>query len=287
MAGQHFLQTTMNPFSETTTSSWRPQLTVTRLLIGITLLLGLIAAVAFLLLGRTAAEPRTAVLTQMNGTVELRVAGDDLWQATSPGQVLTVGDEVRTTAAATATITYFDGSITRLSPETHLQLTDLAERRDGRWYHIAFTQLSGQTDQLVLPLPAPDSYFVVTTAAARLEANGTTYHITVTPEHNTEITVTDGQVVVYEQTTNTMQTLLAGDSLLIAVLPSTPATLVPEQPSLSTELTSSPTATPSVPTPAASIILRPLASCSMSQLARMVVLAIAPTRTSALKPCIL
>lgn len=163
--------------------------------------------------GRTATEPRTAVLTEVNGLVELRSGANGEWQTAAPGTVLQAGYQVRTDTGATALITYFEGSITRMGVETSLELTDLSARQDNRWTSITFTQLSGHTDQLVLPLPSDDSRFEVTTAAAVIRVRGTAYQITVDDNGDTHVDVTQGQVIVASG--DDEHTLSTGESLLV------------------------------------------------------------------------
>ena len=163
--------------------------------------------------GRTATEPRAAVLTEVNGLVELRSGANGEWQTAAPGAVLQTGYQVRTDTGATALITYFEGSITRMGVETSLELTDLSARQDNRWTSITFTQLRGHTDQLVLPLPSDDSRFEVTTAAAVIRVQGTAYQITVDDNGDTQVDVTQGQVTVVAGSDEQM--LSTGESLLV------------------------------------------------------------------------
>lgn len=198
--------------------------------------------------GRTATEPRTAVLTEVNGLVELRSGANGEWQTAAPGAVLQAGYQVRTDAGATALITYFEGSITRMGVETSLELTDLSARQDNRWTSITFSQLSGHTDQLVLPLPSDDSRFEVTTAAAVIRVRGTAYQITVDDNGDTQVDVTQGQVIIAagsdEHTLSTGESLLIPFSLVEVMDDASPTPPTAATPTAMS--TATPTATPSI-----------------------------------------
>ncbi|MBK9055441.1 MAG: FecR domain-containing protein [Chloroflexi bacterium] len=237
---------TQQPFNlagfNNNTRATRPRLTLTRLIIMVVFLLTLIGGLGYWQVWRLAEQPRTAVLTEVSGQVDVWATADETWQLATPGLVLHAGDKVRTAAAAAARITYFDGSLTRMSAATTLELTELSARRNGRWHSIAFSQQTGQTEQLVLPLPSADSRFEITTAAARIAVQGTTYQVIVDEGGHTQVTVSEGQVVVYDLQ-NIAHNVATGDSLTLAPDETTqPPVIVPTGAAANQEL--SPTVTP-------------------------------------------
>ncbi|MCL4868785.1 MAG: FecR domain-containing protein [Anaerolineae bacterium] len=191
----------------------RPQPIIARLFAAAAVLLLLVGGGLFIYLWRLAERPQTATITATTGLVQFQRHGETAWQTAIPGSQLSGGDGIRTDAAATAQITYFDGSITRLAENTTLTLTELSASRSGRHYQIRLTQHRGQTSQLVLPLPSADSRFEITTAAAHITALGTTYQVQVDEAGNTRINVTEGRVRVRHQQEE--RVLLAGETMQV------------------------------------------------------------------------
>ena len=144
MADEHLPQQpfVLAGFNGSTRSS-RPRLTLIRLILVVTVLLAFIGGLGYWWVWRLAEQPRTAVLTELSGSVEAWTMTNGAWQPAVPGLVLHVGDKERTGAAAAAHITYFVGSLTRMSASTTLELTELSTLRNGRWQSIAIKQVSG------------------------------------------------------------------------------------------------------------------------------------------------
>ena len=101
---------------------WRFALVVTLLcaLVAQTVMPDLAARTAF---SQTSAG---ATLTVLATPVEV-ASGNGPFAAARNGQILQVGDQVRTGAGGVALLTYFDGSETQLTPETQVQLQAAAQ----------------------------------------------------------------------------------------------------------------------------------------------------------------
>lgn len=231
---------TFDHFNENT----RPRrFLITLFLIG-SVLFALIGGVIAWQMWRNALVAQTAVLTRVSGLVELKTSAAATWQPATPGTTLEVGYQIRTGEDAAATITFFDGSITQLSHNTTITLTDLTAVRSGRSHHIAFSQQSGQTEQLVLPSRSGDAWLEIRTAAGIIKAQAATYQVIVADNGNTRITVTQGELLVNDGQDD--RTLAAGDGLTLAARSTTP--IPASNPTVTAPLDETATPTPTVTT---------------------------------------
>lgn len=229
---------TFDHFNENT----RPRrFLITLFLIG-SVLFALIGGVIAWQMWRNTSIPQTAVLTRISGLVELKTSAAATWQPATPGTTLEVGYQIRTGEDAAATITFFDGSITQLSRNTTITLTDLTAARSGRSHHIAFSQQSGQTEQLVLPAHSNDAWLEINTTAGTIKAQAATYQIIVADNGNTRITVTQGKLLVNDGQDD--RTLAAGDGLTLAARSTAPVPASNPTAAAPLDETATPTATP-------------------------------------------
>lgn len=207
-----------------------------------TALFALIGGVIAWQMWRNAPVPQTAVLTRVSGLVELKMSAAASWKPATPGTTLEVGYQIRTSEDAAATITFFDGSITQLSRNTTIIITDLTATRSGRSHHIAFSQQVGQTEQLVLPAHNGDAWLEISTAAGTIKTQAATYQIIVADNGNTRITVTQGELLVHDGQDD--RTLAAGDGLTLAARSTTPIPVSNPTVAAPLDETATPTATP-------------------------------------------
>ena len=124
----------------------------------------------------SAAEmPIGATLLVLAAPVEVQLAETDSFVAASDGQMLGLGDVVRTGPGGLALLTFFDGSESQLGAETEIQL----ERVDATPApQIAFLQTAGVTMNHVVPMP-PGGTFRTDTPAASGLVRGTSYVVVV------------------------------------------------------------------------------------------------------------
>jgi hypothetical protein len=98
---------------------------------------------------RGAAAGTSVGVSRVTGDVRLKRAGQFLWEPVEAGNDLHSGDQLRTGAAGSAQLLYFDGTTMTVSPGTLLEIRELhrdPERRTQRVSErLAFGQLSAQT----------------------------------------------------------------------------------------------------------------------------------------------
>ncbi len=88
---------------------------------------------------------QAAMLAEVNGAVEVRLAGSSSWQPGTAGMVLAEGSAVRSGPGATAVLQYADGSQTYLDENAQVELLELNGRRDGRASRVRLVQSGGRT----------------------------------------------------------------------------------------------------------------------------------------------
>lgn len=79
-----------------------------------------------------AKAPKLATLKILASEVTVKPDGKSKYVAAKEGQVLHQGDAIQTDDAGHAEIDYTDGSLTRLSPSTSYEITQLTNKRGGR-----------------------------------------------------------------------------------------------------------------------------------------------------------
>ena len=241
------------PFNKKQTFTTRKRASASRVALAATTLLILLIAGSLLLrswLGETIA--RTATLADASGVVQILPAGSDTWQPAQIGSVITDGDRIHTGASSTATLTFFDGSTTRLEARTNLRVSHLSSQRSGRGRIIVLHQRTGQTHHRVEELPGTASRFEIETPTAVATVRGTAFTVAVSPDGTTDVLVIEGHVAVTAQETTVV--LHAGQRTTIrperppVPVPPIATTPAPSAPHTAT-CTPTPTATP-VPTSA-------------------------------------
>lgn len=171
-----------------------------------------VLAVAILVgLGVWVAGPnnaRAATLTDLSGQVQVASsAGAGNWHPLVRGEKVYAGQQIRTLADSSATLTFFDGSHTTLQADTTLSLTTLK----GRWGGVLqarLTQSSGKTANNIVPLRGSSAFFQVVTPSGEASVHGTQFDVTVDQDGRARFAVTAGTVVV--QTNQSQVTLTAG-----------------------------------------------------------------------------
>jgi len=135
----------------------------------------------------------TATLHILGGTVEV-TAGSGDFDAATEGQVLEVGDTIRTGADGRAEILWFEGSRTRLDHGTTLTVERL--RSNGDVTLVEASQATGNTYHVVRELLSPDSRFDIETPNAAAGVQGTEYAVFVDADGGTIVAVIDRSVLI-------------------------------------------------------------------------------------------
>ncbi len=170
-----------------------------------------IAAFAFAFVGwrlaDTARRAGAVTLTDVAGLVEVALAEDGSeWAMVSEQMTLRAGQRIRTGSASSASLVFFEGTTTRLGPNTELVLSKL----DGGWgktLRVGLTQSAGKTTHQVVPLQGTDAFFAVHTPAGAASVHGTTFSVAVDLDGRSLFAVDSGVVEV----------VAAGENVLLGV----------------------------------------------------------------------
>ncbi len=141
-----------------------------------------------------APNPASAIIAEARGMVEVQ-AGDGKWSAAKAGQVIRVGQRIRTSDLSSAVLLFYDKSQTRLGPMTEVSVDRLDAHADGP-RTIQLTQWIGETDHDVAPSSNAQSRYEVNTPNGTGSAQGTSFHVQVNKSQITHIAVDEGAVVV-------------------------------------------------------------------------------------------
>jgi hypothetical protein len=151
-----------------------------------------------------------ATLTDVNGNVEVLSAnGVDQWRLIATGEQVREGQRLRTRAASSATIVFFDGSRTTLGPDSEVVLSTL----NGDWgnsLRVALAVDSGKVVNSVIPLRGKNSSFVVYTPAGSASVHGTHFNVAVGSKGLARFAVDSGKVLV--SNAESRLTLMAGQA---------------------------------------------------------------------------
>lgn len=120
-----------------------------------------------------------AKLHIVKGEVRVRENGEMSWLRARSGAALGQRDSVRTMSSGLATITYFEKSISRLAPNSEIQLIETGRLKDGsRATRITIKQMLGKSWQRIEKLGS-ESRFEVETPSAVASVRGTVFRVDV------------------------------------------------------------------------------------------------------------
>ena len=156
-----------------------------------------LAFFALLGVGLWLSGPRNAQvarLVDVSGEVAVSSGKNNAWRPLTSGDRVRSGERIRTSAASTATLVFFDGSRTTLKPNTDLILS----RVDGDWgkvLRVVLTQTAGHTQNAVVPSHGERSAFMIFTPAGEASAHGTVFSVAV-EARKSRFAVEKGRVLV-------------------------------------------------------------------------------------------
>jgi hypothetical protein len=127
-------------------------------------------------------SPHEALLSNLNGLVEIQA--EEGWQAVSKDVVLTQKSHLRTGNFSSATITFNDGSIARIGPESEISIEKLVTDLGAGNREIELMQWSGESSHLVAPFDNALASYQVDTPSGRGRVTGTQFHVRVMPEQS-------------------------------------------------------------------------------------------------------
>jgi hypothetical protein len=176
----------------------------------------LISLVSLAFLFSTAASARAATLIKLSGVVEVAPANDATdWTPISEGEKIRAGMRLRTRADSNATLVFYDGSRTTLSPRTDLVLSQVSGGFTflaGKGLQVRYQQLAGDTSHTVVPLKGGSSFFEVLTPAGKASVHGTIFDVAVSTDGTARFAVDRGVVEVSQSAGSV--TLTAGQATL-------------------------------------------------------------------------
>lgn len=145
-----------------------------------------------------ALDAQTAVLQDMQGLVEVQ-GTDGSWTAVTQTTSLAGGQSLRTGPLSSVTLSFYDGSWTRIGPESELSIDTLNAPvpADGS-RTIALTQLRGESQHDVVPRE-DDSSYVVDTPNGTGTVHGTQFQVVVQNASLVQFIVSQGEVEVSNQ----------------------------------------------------------------------------------------
>ena len=142
----------------------------------------------------------TARVEAMTGQVQVATnAAGTTWKNISTGYRLKRGDQLRTLGASSATLAFFEGSRTLVSPNSALALEEL-NGSSGKAIQVKIDLTSGETSNKVTPLQGKKSYFLVQTPSGTASVHGTEFYVRVTKNGLSKFAVNTGVVQVKNNT---------------------------------------------------------------------------------------
>ncbi|MFC2017309.1 FecR domain-containing protein, partial [Chloroflexota bacterium] len=170
------------------------------ILVAITLLLALGANLygVFYLLPQPPALDSQCTLSIISGSVEIQSLGSDTGQQATDGMILNVGTRVKTAPNSHALLTFFEGTTTKLEPNTDVELQQLGHS-DEQSATIVLKQWLGRTWSRVIKMADPGSQYEIKTPSATAVVRGTLFATDVDKTGSTQVTTTEGLVSVIAQ----------------------------------------------------------------------------------------
>lgn len=166
--------------------------------------------------------PETAVLGDLHGLVSVQKP-DGTWEQMSYLSSVAAGSRVRTGPLSSASLTFYDGSVAKLGPDSEVSLDTLnALRPEAGFRTVVLTQWQGSSSHDVAFRNDGGSRYEVKSPTGTGIARGTTFGVVVLPDLTSRYTVLEGRVDV--TSINVTVVVMAGQLTTI------PVDLPPTQP---------------------------------------------------------
>ncbi|TLN19056.1 FecR domain-containing protein, partial [bacterium] len=136
---------------------------------------------------------QAATAMDISGQVEILI--DSEWVPLAEGDLVYSGDRLRTGADSSATLVFYEGSRTVISPDADLTLS-VVNGGAGNAIQVVFDQTAGTTENSVVPLRGKDSTFLVHTNTGDASVRGTSFEVSVI-DGKSRFEVDKGMVLVY------------------------------------------------------------------------------------------
>jgi hypothetical protein len=162
------------------------------LLLGITAVLTLVMTGALAIIFPTQALGSSSTLEVLDGVVAVSHDGNN-FAIGQNGEMLQQGDVIRTGEGAHAVLTFFDGSVIELEPDSEIRVETLQASSAGDLL-MTMQQTIGRSWHVVSRTLTPNSKYEVRTPAATATVRGTAFLVSVSPQGVSNIQTTDGVV---------------------------------------------------------------------------------------------
>ena len=140
--------------------------------------------------------PQTAVLGDLQGVVSIQKP-DGNWEQVSALSSVAAGSRVRTGALSKASLTFFDGSVAKLGPDSEVSIDTLnALRPEEGFRTVVLTQWQGTSTHDVEFRNDSGSQYEVKSPTGTGIARGTIFEVVVLPDLTSRYTVLEGRVDV-------------------------------------------------------------------------------------------
>src|SRR5574341_1068717 len=156
-------------------------------------------------------DPASAALRDVRGIVEIQAA-DGSWSLAEAGDIVGVGQRVRTGALSSVTLAFYDGSLARLQASTEVSIDALEAKRAGARI-VLLTQIRGETQHEVAPSTDPGSRYEVTTSSGTATAHGTIFTVVMAVDQRLIVYADEGSVAVTNL--NVTVVIVAGQSTMV------------------------------------------------------------------------
>jgi len=199
------------------------------LLLGLTAVFALVMTGALALMFPTQALGSSSTLEVLDGVVAVSHDGNTFAIGRN-GEMLQQGDVIRTGEGAHAVLTFFDGSVIEVEPDSEIRVETLQATSAGDLL-MTMQQTIGRSWHVVSRTLTPNSKYEVRTPAATAAVRGTAFLVSVSPQGVSNIQTTDGVVA----TSGGGQEVLVPPGFQSSVLPGgvpEPATPAPQPPAL-------------------------------------------------------
>ena len=138
-----------------------------------------------------------AVVSQVTGTAQVRLAANGQVQAIEERQRLEDGGEVSTGPQGSVVLSFPDGSVITLAPNTRFQVHLLEYNRGGMWRGRSFTLLAGRMWASVSDKFGADSRCKIHTPSSVAAVRGTKFYVMYDPGNKlTQVACNEGAVRV-------------------------------------------------------------------------------------------
>jgi hypothetical protein len=164
------------------------------LLLGLTAVFALVMTGVLALMFPTQALGSSSTLEVLDGVVAVSHDGNTFALGQN-GEMLQQGDVIRTGEGAHAVLTFFDGSVIELEPDSEIRVETLQATSAGDLL-MTMQQTVGRSWHVVSRTLTPNSKYEVRTPAATATVRGTAFLVSVSPLGVSNVQTTDGVVAM-------------------------------------------------------------------------------------------